>query len=257
MNKKVKKTIRIFIAVILAIVLLTVINFIPTFNLKTADMSAFQGDWIDVYYENEFLAAEDVFEYADSSTEPIARKLGMDEKQNVRVFIYDSQKTMQKKKYGLLGPMLGLDWYIGDNIGTDVILTSPANPGPVHSYDNNKYAVLHEIVHAYISVINPKIHLWLTEGCALYLSNGEPFYAEYLESMQIPSYEDTLTRNPIRFEKCGGYIFSHTYIEYIEKTYGWDKVLQIIKTEDYKGTFGKSQREIYDEWVAYIENYEN
>lgn len=75
--------------------------------------------------------------------------------------------------------------------------------------------------------------------------------------MQIPSYEDTLTRNPIRFEKCGGYIFSHTYIEYIEKTYGWDKVLQIIKTEDYKGTFGKSQREIYDEWVAYIENYDN
>lgn len=52
--------------------------------------------------------------------------------------IYDHQSTMQKKKYGYIGPLLGLDWYIGDNIGTDVILTSPANPGKVHDYDNNK-----------------------------------------------------------------------------------------------------------------------
>lgn len=66
--------------------------------------------------------------------------------------------------------MLNLNWYIGDNIGTDVILTSPANPGEVHDYDNNKYAVLHEIVHAYISVINKDIDLLLTEGVALYLS---------------------------------------------------------------------------------------
>lgn len=255
MNKKVKKILKILTVIILIIAILAVINFIPAFNLKTSDMSVFKGEWIDVYYENEYSAAKDVFEYADSGTEPIAQKLGIDEKQNVRVFIYDSQKTMQMKKYGLIGPMLGLDWYIGDNIGTNVILTSPANPGPVHDYDSIKYAVLHEIVHAYISVLNPEIHLWLTEGCALYLSNGEPFSAEYLETMSIPSYEDTLTKNPIKFEKCGGYTFSHTYIEYIDKTYGWDKVLQIINTEDYKSTFGKSRREIYDEWVNYIENY--
>lgn len=35
-----------------------------------------------------------------------------------------------------------------------MLLTSPANPGKVHDYDNNKYAVLHEIVHAYVSVMN-------------------------------------------------------------------------------------------------------
>ena len=69
---------------------------------------------------------------------------------------------MGNRKYAksrTIGPVLGLDWYIGDNIGTDVILTSSANPGKVHDYDNNKYAVLHEIVHAYINVKNPDIHL--------------------------------------------------------------------------------------------------
>ena len=105
---------------------------------------------------------------------------------------------------------------------------SVAKPGKVHDYDNNKYAVLHEIVHAYISVKNPNIHLWLTEGMALYLSNGEEFYKEYLEEMKIPTYEDTCTRNPIRFSNCGGYTFANTYIEYLESTYGWSKVLELI-----------------------------
>lgn len=257
-NKKSNhRFLKILFIIIGLVALVVFINFIPSFSLKTKGMSELKGEWIDVYYENESAAAEDVFEYADKSVASIAQKLGFDEKQNVRVFIYDSQKTMQRKKYGLLGPMLGLDWYIGDNIGTDVILTSPANPGPVHDYDNNKYAVLHEIVHAYISVLNPQINLWLTEGCALYLSNGEEFSSETLKNMHIPSYKDTLTRNPIKFENCGGYTFAHTYIEYIYEIYGWNKVLQIIKTEDYENTFGKSQREIYDEWVVYLENYHN
>lgn len=250
-----KKILRILFVVVVTLILVVFINFIPTFNLKTKGMSVYHGKWIDVYYEEEASAAADVFEYADERVEQIAEKLGFDEKQAVRVFIYDSQKTMQEKKYGLIGPMLGLDWYVGDNIGTDVILTSPANPGPAHTYDENKYVVLHEIVHAYISVLNPQIHLWLTEGCALYLSNGEEFNPDWLEYMSIPTYEDTLTRNPIRFSDCGGYTFAHTYIQYLEETYGWDNVLKIIKTEDFEAVFGKTQKEIYDEWVKYIRNY--
>jgi hypothetical protein len=35
------------------------------------------------------------------------------------------------------------------------------------------------MVHAYISLINPDIKLWLTEGMALYLANGEPFYRDW------------------------------------------------------------------------------
>lgn len=251
----VSKIVKVIVVVVGIILLLCVINFIPTFYLRTTDMNVLEGNWVNVYYEKEQSAAEDVFQYADSETESIAQKLGFNKKQDVNVYIYDKQSTMQTKKYGFIGPLLSLDWYIGDNIGTNVILTSPANPGPVHNYDNNKYAVLHEIVHAYISVINPSIHLWLTEGTALYLSNGERFYKEYLNSMPIPTYEDTRTRNPIHFTNCGGYTFSHTYIEYINTTYGWENVLKLIETEDYEACFDKTQKEVYDEWIKYIENY--
>jgi hypothetical protein len=254
-GKTLKRVSKIVLGVLLIIFLLTLINFIPVMSLKTSDMKVLEGQWVNVYYENEEAAAEDVFQYADSETAAIAQKLGFDTKQDVNIYIYDYQATMQRKKYGFIGPMLGLDWYIGDNIGTNVILTSPANPGPVHDYDNNKYAVLHEVVHAYISVSNPNIHLWLTEGTALYLTNGEPFYKDYLDNMSIPSYSDTRTRNPIRFANCGGYQLAHTYIEYIDAQYGWDKVLELIESEDYEAVLGKTEKDIYDEWVEYIQNY--
>ncbi|MCH5263416.1 MAG: hypothetical protein J1F42_10915, partial [Lachnospiraceae bacterium] len=97
--------------------------------------------------------------------------------------------------------------------------------------------------------------LWMTEGTALYLSNGEAFYKIYLNYIAIPTYQDTCTGNPIRFSNCGGYTFAHTYIEYIDDTYGWDSVLKLIETEDYEKCFGKTRKEIYEEWVVYLKNY--
>lgn len=252
---KKKKVLQVGLGMITIIGLLLVINFIPTWNLQTKDMSRIEGKWITVYYETEEAAAKDVLSYADPLVEEIAIALGFSEKQDVNVYIYDTQQTMQTKKYGFIAPLLQLDWYIGDNRGTEVILTSPANPGSVHSYDDNKEAVLHEIVHAYVSVINPNISLWLTEGMALYLSNGKPFQAEYLEYMEIPSYEDTCTINPIRFSNCGGYTFAHTYIAYLHNTYGWDSVLELLETEDYEKIFHKSQKEIYGEWLQYLSSH--
>lgn len=253
---KTKKILFVFAIIIAFITSIIIINFIPTFSLKTRNMSLLEGNWVNVYYEGEKEAAEDVFQYAESETEQIAKKLGFTEKQDVNVYIYDEQNTMQMKKYGLIAPLLGLDWYIGDNIKTNVILTSPANPGKEHTYDNIKYAVLHEIVHAYVSVMNSHIQLWLTEGVALYLSNGDPLTKDMIDNIGIPSYENTQTSNPITFSNCGGYSFAHIYIEYLEKEYGWDKVLELLQTEDYEKVFGKSSEDIYKEWVVYLENYE-
>ena len=49
--------------------------------------------------------------------------------------------------------------------------------------------------------------------------------------------------------------YSKSNIEYLEKTYGWKKVLQLIKTENYSDVFGKDRKEIYREWVKFVENY--
>lgn len=255
MSKRKKFALNISLGIVIFLIVAIIINFIPTYNLKTSDMKMLSGDWVNVYYETEEIAATDVFKYADEAMSSIVQKLGFSEKQNVNVYIYDHQNTMQTKKYGFIAPLLNLDWYIGDNIGTNVILTSPANPGEVHDYDNNKYAVLHEIVHAYISATNKNIDLWLTEGMALCLCNGEPFYKEYINCNGIPTYKETCSNNPLAFSNCGGYTFAHTYIEFLDSTYGWEKVLSLIETEDYDECFGKAREEIYDEWVNYISDY--
>lgn len=237
------------------ILLLVFINFLPVWNLKTGDMEKLEGSWVNVYYETEREAALDVLALADERAEEIAVQLGFDRKQDVNIYIYDSQSTMQQKKYGLIGPLLGLDWYIGDNIGTDVILTSPANPGRDHNYEDTRYAVLHEMVHAYVSVRNPRVKLWLTEGLALYLANGEPFHRSVLDYIEIPSYQDIQTRNPVKFSEMGGYTFAHTYIEYLNQTYGWDSVLKLTDGGTCEEVLGKSSKDIYEEWVSFLKNY--
>lgn len=250
-----KKWFRCIFIILGILAIIAIVNFIPTLSLKTNGMTKLEGQWIDVYYETEIEAAKDVFQYAEAETIAIAERLGFSEAPDVDVYIYDHQSTMQTKKYGFIAPLLGLDWYIGDNIGTDVILTSPANPGEMHTYDNNKYAVLHEIVHAYVSVLNEDVDLWLTEGCALYLTNGEPFYKDYIEQLGIPTYKETCFNNPLIFSSCGGYTYAHTYIEYIEVKYGWDAVLEILESKNYEEVFGKSREDMYDEWIVYIREY--
>jgi hypothetical protein len=73
--------------------------------------------------------------------------------------------------------------------------------------------------------------------------------------MKIPSYKEICTKNPIEFSNIGGYSLAHTYIEYLSNEYGWSKVLELLKTENYTEIFGKPASEIYSEWTAYISDY--
>jgi len=79
----------------------------------------------------------------------------------IKIFIYDKRSTFQTKRYGLITLLFNLDWYIGDNLGSTVILTSPSNPGKLHNSESVKQPLLHEMDHAYEYLINPKIKKWL------------------------------------------------------------------------------------------------
>ena len=250
-----KKVFMAILTIAVILVVLLFINFIPSFSLKTKDMKELQGDYFTLYYENEEESAFDIVRYAYDKIPVIVARLGMEGINDVCVYLYDDQKTMQRQKYGFIAPLLHLDWYIGDNIGTNVILTSPKNPGTYHSGASVKEASIHELIHAYISYMNPDIDLWLTEGMALFLSNGQEVNKETLLSIPLPSYADTKTKNPIRFTLSHAYNYAHTYIEYIKTAYGWDSVLKLIQTQNYKKVFNKSRKAIYNEWIDFINYY--
>lgn len=117
----------------------------------------------------------------------------------------------------------------------------------------NKEAAIHEMVHAYNSILYPEISLWLDEGVALYLTNGNPTNITYNNHSGIPTYKQLQTKNPIEFSDMGGYDFAYTYIEYLDVTYGWTSVLALLNTSNYEETFTKSAEVIYSEWVKYLE----
>lgn len=108
--------------------LLLLINFWSIFFLHTPDMHVLTGQSTIVYFQTEVEAAEDVFQLAEHRAETLARLLGIQLLDPIEIFVYDDQAMMQSKKYGRIGSLLGLDWYIGDNRGDQVILTSPARP---------------------------------------------------------------------------------------------------------------------------------
>ena len=62
--------------------------------------------------------------------------------------------------------------------------------------------------------------------------------------------------DPIEFHSIGGYDFAHTYIEFLDETFGWDKILNFVETLDYYTSFGMSEEAIHDGWLEYLrQNY--
>jgi hypothetical protein len=63
--RKVLIVVCLFAAVLLLLVL---VNFIPTFYLKNPGMNTRQGEYITVYYEKEEAAAREVFSLTESES---------------------------------------------------------------------------------------------------------------------------------------------------------------------------------------------
>lgn len=246
-----KKAVKVAAILLGALTTLLLASFIPTLSLKTIGMHELHGSYTTVYYENHKDSAQAVLDRVDKQGPSITQKLGFNKPPHLTVYIYDSQKTFLVKKYGYVTLLLTLDWYVGDNKGTNVMLTSPANPGSAHTAEEIINQVsLHESVHAYNSVLNKNMPLWLNEGLATYMAGQAP---RGVDISKMPTIERMHTANPLTFSSMGGYTFAYLYIEYLDKTYGWDKVITLAKTLHYNETFGRGEAAIYHEWRNYLQ----
>ncbi|MCL1820942.1 MAG: hypothetical protein FWG36_09860 [Oscillospiraceae bacterium] len=252
----IKRTNWLVIRIILLVLALFAATFIPTLRLETKDMNAFEGKYVTVYYETEEAAAEDIFKLTEEETERLAKTLGVST-MKMNIYIYDRQRTFQTKKYGYIAPLFGLDSYVGDSRKHNVLLTSPANPGKELDYNGIKKATVHEMTHIYNTTISRtrKPAFWVDNGIAGYLAGQNPRDDDFVADT-VPSLRQMRTSNPILFANMHGKPLSYTYIEYLDKTYGWDKVLILADLNDFNRAFGVSEEIVYDDWVAFLnENY--
>lgn len=230
------------------------VNFIPAFSLRAAGMTPLPSDHFTIYYEaQDEDAAKDIAQRLIDGYDVVAKAIALNPQYKTEIYIYKNLAELHRKKYGLVGAIFGPEWYIGDNVTNKVLLVSPKAPGKAHNYESVANAALHEYVHTLMWSVNPKLNKFLNEGMAGYLSNNtKPNY----KLNNIPSFKDTKISNPIAFGNKGLYPVSYTYIEYLDKTYGMEKIMQLVKTENYNSVFSKSEQEIYDDWIMFYKaNY--
>ncbi|QUL99077.1 MAG: hypothetical protein IMF26_03135 [Candidatus Fermentithermobacillus carboniphilus] len=248
-----QKRLKIILNIVAVLIFVSIIIFLPTFNLKTNKMISKETDNFVFYYEKQDESAVlDMADILEKSCKKINSAMNFNRNGKTEIYIYPDLRIFHTKKYGYLGRIVCPDWYIGDNRKDKVIIVSPLNPGPVHDYISVVQAVVHEYVHTIIYEINRKTPKFLNEGLAGYLSgNTKPNYP--LEN--VPSIQDTKINNPITFANKGLYAFSYTYIEFLDKNYGMNKIMNLIRNPSaYEEVFGVSEEDIYKQWVKYIED---
>lgn len=254
--KKSKKIILAILIVIIVILALVLITFIPTLNLKTKDMLTYESQHFVIYYEKQDEnVVKDISNQLNDGYNKIFEAININTTYKTEVYVYKNIYELHVKKYGLLGMLFGPKWYIGDNIENKVIIVSPNNPGPEHSYSSIIDATLHEYVHTLMWNINPNLSKFLNEGMAGYISgNTKPGY----KFQTLPNFSDTKISNPITFGNEGMYPVSYTYIEYLDENYGMEKVLELVSTGDYNKTFSRSEEDMFNEWIEFLQlNYFN
>lgn len=245
-----RKALRIVLIVAAAVVALAAVNFAPLVSLKTPRMRRYEAHGITVYAEPKDAAeVEPIAAAIAAQSARIVSALSSGTREPVDVILYPSRKALHRKTIGLAGVLLP-DWFVGDNTGRSVLITSPANPGPAHSRESLTKAAVHEYVHVITDRRNRSLGYWLKEGLALYLAGQTPEVGT-IRSTRDVAFADFANTNAIRFAEVGGYSLAYTLIAYLTDTYGWEKVVALTSAgASYASVLGRSQEELFRDWKA-------
>lgn len=124
------------------------------------------------------------------------------------------------------------DWAVGNAQGkTTILMVSPLNPGPVHTYSSLMEIITHEFVHTTVAwKQTTNVPNWLNEGTAVFYANQIPT-RDYLKSLiktlgrkpELEYLEDYKT-----FGERGGYSFAYTIPEFVVARHGKPGLAKLI-----------------------------
>jgi hypothetical protein len=242
--RKIAKYLPVTIAVIIVIVFL---GFKKNINLK--GMQTYHTPHFTIYYEElDQEALEDIERKLETSYPDIQNFFGLNSNSKGRVIVYNTIERFQRAYLGRILSSVYGDWAVGAAYQDAVLVTSPENPGSQHTYDDILEVVLHEYVHTVVYQQNEMANIWLDEGVATYLAGQESKLPP-----TVPGFEAMQAEDQNTFLENDGYAFSYKYVEFLERTYSSEKIVQLIKTNDYEEVLGKTALEIYNEWLLYME----
>jgi len=244
-----KKMLKVVLVLLGMIILLALINFVPLASLKTRNMQSVVIDGIHVYAEpKDFAHAERIVSNIIVCSNKIHKALGMNEEQDIELFIYPNRKALHRKTIGFAGFFLP-DWYIGRNNTESVFITSPSEPGPQHTRESIEKAAVHEYVHAMTDRQNKRMGYWMKEAFALYLAEQAPQLSSIQGSDDI-TFAEYKTQNPIEFANVGGYSLSYSYMEFLIEDLGF-----LVPNKTFEEITGQKEEEMFQQWKNWLSTY--
>lgn len=208
-----------------------------------------QDSHFTIYYGNgeaEEKAANDIMCKIKDEKEYIWEKLNIVEPVHMIIFMFDKIDSFKEAFLKYSGASKMENYAVGTCFAGGVILASPNLNLGNHSYYSMISTVpVHEMVHFYCQQYGGGIYsAVLSEGVAYYLAAGEKGAGK--PNSAIPTFEQ------VYFNSINPAAYCYSYVNFLDKTYGWDKTLELIKTENYEKTLGKSEKQIYNEWVEFL-----
>ena len=238
------------------LVLLIVVQTLPVFFVAPLGSREMSGEVVRVHYQDaDAQGAREVFDLLEKECASLKASMKADTTGLTDVYIYHTQRQLAIREAGFVTLAIAPKWHIGDSHNGNVMLVSPYTPVEVHTHETILQAARHEYVHALVHQVNPGLSYFWDNGLATYLAGQKPDEAEFMQ-MQALTLADMQTENGLEFGNMGGYSFSYKYIEYLDKTYGWDKVLEFASGKgSYESVFGKSEQTLYEDWCQSINKF--
>jgi hypothetical protein len=160
------------------------------------------------------------------------------------------------------------DNYDGQSIENTVYVLIPktwqALPDTIFPPERTRMLISHEMAHSFVYHINPRISGWLTEGIALY--EQTPVFNEtirkagfiwWIESDikkgSIPEFSELFSgkkiTNPLITKD---YVFAGSFVDFVITRYGYDAMINFVKSQDFTKSFGKGESGVQDEWIKFL-----
>ena len=224
---------------------------------------------LDVFKETDHLkiyctkqdasCLDDVAKKIEAKYVKISSDLACSLKTKIQIDIYPDLKTY----HFAMGFPEAPDWIVGNAERSGKIkMVSPLNPGNTHNYQSMLNVAVHEVTHAFIFKINPKVPIWLKEGLASFeadqMDTGRKKYImSKVNKNEIPKFDDFSSDSQV-FGPAGGYEWSYTIVEFAVNTFGTQKLHAWIKNNgDFSSVFEISKEEFWTKWVDYLKTTYN
>jgi hypothetical protein len=248
------KKILIIIGIIVAVI---VVQTLPVFIVKPLGAKEYANTDVVVYYQpGDETGAREIFDLVANNITGIKAKMKYASHKPLEIYVYKTQSLLAMTEAGFAALLVAPSWFIGNSRWGVIRMVSPNTKVKGHTHDTILNGTLHEVVHSINYYKNPHLSYFWDNGLATYLANQKPDQGS-VSFASFPSFEDLQTNSALRFGNMGGYAYSYSYIEYLDKTYGWDSVMAFASGEkDYQQAFGKSELEIYTDWGGYIKQQE-